>query len=377
MSVIFGTDAPDILVGSSGADVIFGYGASDIISGGDGNDTLIAGAGNDLVVGGPGDDVLISDDGLSGGGHDTLNGAGTDLLSGGDGNDTLVLVGPGSGIVDGGAGSDIFAVSGATSGVHYDTSNTGPQDIGGGLGVHTLLNVEVLNGTPFNDTITGNGHFGFLVGSPGNDILDGGAGSRAAVLYANSPDGVTVDLRIAGPQFISAFNGMDTIRNVEAVAGSQHDDRITGNDDGNLLKPNDGNDVVFGMGGDDTIIASAGDDTIDGGSGHDVVRFTGAVSDYKFDFQNGGTLVVTDLRPGSPDGTEVLNKVEAAQFGPLTYNDQNEILPAPEVPIGNLHALSAAQSHVDSGVPNAVDHLQDMLDKLTSKTALFSVDAFV
>jgi hypothetical protein len=76
---IWGTDAPDLIVGGTGPDVICGLGGNDTLiglggrdelRGGAGNDRLAGGAGRDVLAGGPGDDLLD----LRDGGPDAGNG---------------------------------------------------------------------------------------------------------------------------------------------------------------------------------------------------------------------------------------------------------------------------------------------------------------
>lgn len=76
-STITGTEAAEILQGTSGADVISAL---------DGDDVVRAGGGNDLICGGDGDDEING-----GGGKDKLYGDdGTDKLKGAGGKDTCV-----------------------------------------------------------------------------------------------------------------------------------------------------------------------------------------------------------------------------------------------------------------------------------------------
>ncbi|MDX6619618.1 MAG: TolB protein [Gaiellales bacterium] len=76
---LWGTNAPDLIVGGTGPDVIcglggndtlIGLGGSDTLHGDAGNDRLAGGAGRDVLAGGPGDDVLD----LRDGGPDAGNG---------------------------------------------------------------------------------------------------------------------------------------------------------------------------------------------------------------------------------------------------------------------------------------------------------------
>lgn len=96
-----GSDAVDVMRGTTGADTMVGYGGDDIFCGGGGNDTISAGDGDDIVVGGNGNDKLIGY-----GGNDYLEGdAGNDTLSAGSGNDILIG-GEGNDICAGGTGDD-------------------------------------------------------------------------------------------------------------------------------------------------------------------------------------------------------------------------------------------------------------------------------
>ncbi|MEM7545863.1 MAG: CAP domain-containing protein [Pseudomonadota bacterium] len=132
--VTAGSDADDVMTGSSGADRIKagsgadlvrgadgddwlnGQAGEDRLRGGSGDDTLKGGAGADHVKGQAGDDRLIGgrdDDTLKGGsGDDELKGqAGDDRLIGGGGDDTL-NGGTGADLLAGGAGTDSFQFSG-------------------------------------------------------------------------------------------------------------------------------------------------------------------------------------------------------------------------------------------------------------------------
>ena len=111
------------------------------------NDTLIGNAANNELQGLAGNDIL-------------KGGTGNDILQGGSGNDTL----------DGGAGSDTADYSTATAGVTVDIVDSGeePQDTGG-AGIDTLVSIETLTGSNFNDDLDAN----FIEGS----TLNGGQGN--------------------------------------------------------------------------------------------------------------------------------------------------------------------------------------------------------
>ena len=78
----------------------------------------------------------------------------------------------------------------STSGVTVTLGAPNPQNVGGSIGLITLIGIENLAGSNFNDTLAGNA---------GNNILNGGAGIDTAD-YSLASAGVTVSLAIAAPQ---------------------------------------------------------------------------------------------------------------------------------------------------------------------------------
>src|SRR6185295_730843 len=78
----------------------------------------------------------------------------------------------------------------------------------------------------------------------------------------------------------------------EALVGSSHDDKLTGNALANAIDGGDGDDVVDGAGGDDTLIGNTGTDTAS--------------------FASSTTAVHADLGTGgaSGDGTDTLTAFE-------------------------------------------------------------------
>jgi Ca2+-binding RTX toxin-like protein len=114
---------------------------------------------------------------FGGSGNDGLTGsAGADILNGGSDNDWLDG-GAGADLVDGGEGWDVNSHLSATSGVIIDlTTNLN----GGAASGDKILNIEVLQGSNFNDRLTGidngNGHGVQLYGEGGHDTLTGKGG---------------------------------------------------------------------------------------------------------------------------------------------------------------------------------------------------------
>lgn len=257
----------EAVIGSDYQDVIFGNDVANTISGGKGEDTLTGNLGDDTINGGDSADTLYGDDGDSNlleDGADTLSGgAGDDVLWGEGGDDTL----------DGGSGSDWAYYSGDSGiGVVVSLAITGPQHVGA-EGYDTLISIENLRGTFYNDTLTGNGGANILEGgqsgAPGadilnggggndtlyggydNDTLNGGAGNDTAEFFGGFY-GAHVDLSISGAQD-TGEEGMDTLISIENLIGSVYDDFLAGNTGANKLYGGDGDDVLMGRGGADTL----------------------------------------------------------------------------------------------------------------------------
>lgn len=171
----------------------------DSITGGNGADNLVGEAGGDALMGRNGEDVL-----LGGADNDSLfGGYGDDELAGGFGNDHL------SGQVD-------------------------DDNLNGGDGADTL------------------------VGELGNDSLVGG-GDRDAT-YFNFAEGVTVDLRLTGPQ--DTGEGVDTLAQIEDLQGGSFDDVLIGNAAENEIRAAGGRDTIPGQEGNDVLDGERGFDTV-------------------------------------------------------------------------------------------------------------------
>lgn len=149
-----------------------------------------------------GDDVLAGTDG-----NDVLLGlGGNDLLSGGNGNDRL-QGGPGADRLDGGSGTDQADYSAAATRVAADLSNSSTNS-GEALG-DIYVSIEDLNGSNFDDTVSGNGGANTISGGNGNDQI----------------------LGRGGDDWLEGGNGDDTIRGGtgnDTLIGGRGDDRVTG-----------------------------------------------------------------------------------------------------------------------------------------------------
>jgi Ca2+-binding RTX toxin-like protein len=235
--------------GDAGNNNLSGTNNDDTINGLGGNDDLVGLAGNDQINAGAGPDGLVG-------------GAGNDVLNGGPGTDTVA-----------------YYRDGGTNGVTASLQTGSATDTFGNT--DTLISIEKLVGSQFNDTLTGSNArrdtlFGWegndtlnglqnddtLVGDAGNDTLNGGAGlDIVAYDFETGPNGVTVDLE-AGTA-TDTWGNTDTLISIEYVAGSNNGDTLLGSNSGSdIIFGRDGADFIDGRDGKDLIFTGAGDDQI-------------------------------------------------------------------------------------------------------------------
>ncbi|WP_426954248.1 beta strand repeat-containing protein [Muricoccus radiodurans] len=285
-----GTLGSDQFVAGSGDDTIRPVGGFDFISDIGGVDTVFydtaggsvvidlqqgiytvngafSGFLNDIenLVGSAFDDSLTGEDSVA---NLLDGGAGADTLVGGGGNDTLIG-GVGSDRLDGGAGIDTASYATSSGRVTAALSIQPPTD---NDALHdTLIGIENLTGSDFNDQLDGDAVANILDGGAGNDALYGQGGAdtliggtgRDTVYYdiANTA-GITVNLTL-GTGLGGQAEG-DVLIGVENVVGSAFADRLIGDANANILN---------GEAGEDTLIGGAGADTLQGNttlSGADV-----------------------------------------------------------------------------------------------------------
>jgi Ca2+-binding RTX toxin-like protein len=261
--VLIGSDSThnELFAGNKGNDTIDGAGGFDVLrytdSWGAVNVNLVTGIASDgygtvdtftNIEGARGsryDDVLT-------GGH-TANGVGTtdgkELFMGNAGNDTI----------DGGVGYDKSDYVSALTAVNVVLGGTGVGTAQDGLGgTDTLINIEAVNGSAFDDTLTGSdsGVFESFEGRTGNDIVDG-RGGIDRVDYSHSYAGVEVNLSTGIAN--DGLGGVDTLANIEVVRGSTFADTLIGSDSSTpeTFDGGAGADVIDGKGGIDTVDYSA------------------------------------------------------------------------------------------------------------------------
>lgn len=362
--LLLGNDQDNNLSGGIGTDLLFGGGSKDFLHGGAGADILDGGTSNDDVAtyfdSDAGVSISLADDTASGG-HaegdeldniEFVNGSlfddfiqgdnqgnrlgglfGEDILLGEGGNDVL-LGGNSADIINGGDGVDTSDYTASLEGVSVDLS-TGESLFGEAEG-DTLISIENLAGSAFDDVLTGDDNVNRLTGRDGDDMLfgnggndrlvgglgadkfDGGEGTRDAADYSAATQAVGVDLIAGG--FEGEAQG-DTFTGIEFIVGSEHHDNLLADDGINRVNGGDGCDVIFGRGGNDTLIGEAGNDILNGGEGNDVFIFNeGDGNDTIEDFEAG--IGRTDRLRLSEDAFDDFEDIQSA----LTDTDDGALL---------------------------------------------------
>lgn len=307
----------DTVYGGAGTDTLYGGNDDDRLYGGTGADTLYGDAGNDALFGGAGTDT-VADILYGGADDDTLDGGqGNDRLYGGTGND-LMFAGafgdPDSDYLDGGAGQDTVDFSSGNSGI--DIALVAGNDVYDPAGANTrnrdtLVGIEHIIGTNFDDIIAGDTVANMLYGGANDDLLSGGAAGDT--LYGGTQDDTLngdagADLLYGGDNADDLFGGTeaDTLyggAGIDSLVGDAGDDVLFGDADADTVQGSAGNDVLYGGdagdrlqggnnddtlygdagadnmsgdGGNDIMVGGAGGDTLDGGTGTDTADYSGS-----------------------------------------------------------------------------------------------------
>ena len=238
------------IYGTSGDDLLRGTDNGELIVGGDGNDWIKGYGGIDRIFGGNGDDLIEG-------------GAGNDLIDGGSGNDTVSYFNTNHGVIVNlefgtastlGAGpvdSDTLVSIENVKGSFYDDyiqGTDGNNTLDGGAGN------DVLNGWGGNDILIGGFGNDTIVGGEGNDRVSGGfnndtlyGGNGIDTLdYSYAYEGMNISLALgqSSARFPSSTIDNDSFSGFENVVGSYYDDVIEGSTGKNVIDGGLGNDTV-------------------------------------------------------------------------------------------------------------------------------------
>ena len=241
---------PGDIWGSSGDDYLVGTDTGELISGNDGHDWLRGMGGNDSIYGGNGNDLIEG-------------GSGNDYINGGSGNDTA---------------SYFNSTHGVIANLEFGTASTlgaGPVD------TDTLVSIENLTGSFYDDHLQGNedaniidgvagrdallgwGGDDTLIGGFGNDAIAGGEGNDRVsggfdtdTMYGNNGIDTLDYLYAYEGRYISLAEGRasvwgayaaadnDSFSGFENVVGTQFGDMIEGSTAKNVIDGGLGNDTI-------------------------------------------------------------------------------------------------------------------------------------
>lgn len=360
------------VTGSDGADDISGNAAANLLRGGAGNDTLKSFGGADTLDGGAGDDSYFIDGNVSisdSGGVDTilltsafggqsytldadierldasavLHGmtllgnarantivgtAFSDTLAGGGGND----------ILQGGKGDDRYLIDSASV-VTVETANEGNDSVELAqsynatsyqltahvetLDASRVLTGMTLSGNELANRIIGTGGDDTINGGAGTNTLEGGAGDDRYIVENNATlvsedDAAGHDTIILAAGFAESAYSLASRAHIEDVSAANltASIQLTGNNVANSLK---------GGAGHDTLDGGAGADTLEGGAGND--RYViDSVNDVIIENANAGidTIALTGAAPTTYTLANTLENIDASALNAaltLTGND--------------------------------------------------------
>ena len=235
------------------------------------------------------------------GGDSLYGGAAADVINGLNGNDTLKGFG-GADRLDGGNGIDTVFYGDSTAGVGINLA-TG-RGVGGSAQGDTLISIENVFGSNFNDTLTGTSGANQLHGQDGNDVIKGGGGNDfldggngndilvSSIWDASTLDGgagddtfkgsgasdvliggsgsdtadfshmsfVTITLGDPIPYWAGSEDPHAQFISIENLTGAAGQDVLVGNGESNILRGLAGQDNLIGGGGADIMYGGADND---------------------------------------------------------------------------------------------------------------------
>lgn len=232
---------------------IFGTAGADTFLGDAQANWFDTGAGADLVRGGPGDDWMHA--------------VAPTYLHGDRGNDTLAI-GLG-GVANGGPGNDLIAASpnNEISGASPDTGAVSGYHLNGQQGNDTFqVNTRKSDASTWSSEPSARWR-GTIVGGLGTDQISYAWLGAAAGLRSASPSGTATWAH--GALGFSAVEQIVGTPGRDILNGGADNDDLSGGGGDDLLRGRKGDDVLHGNRGDDRLLSGPGHDRATGGPGHD------------------------------------------------------------------------------------------------------------
>lgn len=270
---VFGTSGPDTITAGDGAVPGFGFSLNSLNLNNDLDNDVSLFDSTLTLVGERGDDVLHADGGAGTGGPfdpivNLVGGRDADSLADGDNDDNVFgergndrwIVGLGIDSADGGPGAN-------------DTIDAGqlPNAVVANLADGTLAasapdtfsGFEALEGTPFDDELTGGGAAAtsgvVIKGKQGDDLIEG-TNFQDLLLGGRGNDDMQA---LAGDDLGRGNDGDDEVR------GGAGEDLLAGGGGEDFLRGGGADDLLRGQGQDDNIGGNAGNDILNGGTATD------------------------------------------------------------------------------------------------------------
>ena len=255
-----GTDAADIITGSSGRDRLYGRGGDDYIKGGKAKDKLYGDSGNDTIYGDNSNDTIEG-------------GSGNDKIYGGSGNDKIEA-GKGNDRIDGGKGNDKIY---GNSGKNFIIGNKGNDKIYAGSGAETFYYAKNAG----KDTIynaNSSDKIQYKDVDAMKDLKFARKRNHLIITRKNGSKKETITLS----DFFKTSKKLDKIILSDGTTGSilesaqlsmSGSGTIDGTEYNETIKGSFRADVIYGRGGNDKITGHKGKDTINAGKGTNSIYF--------------------------------------------------------------------------------------------------------
>ena len=168
---------------------------------------------------------------------------------------------------------------------------------------------ETINGVA-QDTPAGNKIFMTVWDGGGNDTYD----------FSNYTTALKVDLNPGAWTTVSTTQ-LASLGGGHSAAGNIANAHLFQGNTASIIENAIGGtagDILSGNQADNQLTGGAGNDILSGGAGTDTALYSGTSTNYSWSQNSDATWTVTDLRAGSPDGTDKLAGIEKLQFSNAT-----------------------------------------------------------